>query len=69
MTDTKQINNLISDSGLKKNFIAGRLGISYYALRQKLDGVTEFKTSEAAELCEVLGIDDPKEITAIFFSK
>jgi len=68
MADTKRIENLIQERGYKKKYVADCLGISRYALKQKLDGTTEFKTSEAAQLCEVLGVDDPIEITSIFFS-
>lgn len=50
------INNAIIESGLKKNFIAKKLGIKYDTLRKKLNGETEFKISEVVELSKILNI-------------
>ena len=50
------INNAIRESGLKKNFIAKKLGIKYDTLRKKLNGETEFKISEVVELSKILNI-------------
>ncbi|GKH02820.1 hypothetical protein CE91St54_42080 [Hungatella hathewayi] len=67
MTDTKILRKKISESGLKLQFIAEKLGISRYALSMKLDNRSEFKTSEVATLCELLGISCLEEKEEIFF--
>lgn len=67
MTDTMMLREKISESGLKLQFIAEKLGISRYALSMKLDNRSEFKTSEVATLCELLGISCLEEKERIFF--
>lgn len=67
MTNTAMLRERISESGLKLQFIAEKLGISRYALSMKLDNRSEFKTSEVAILCEVLGISRLEEKEQIFF--
>lgn len=52
------LNQMILDSGLKKEYIANVLGISDQALRNKLKGVTEFTNSEVGRLINVLNISE-----------
>ena len=69
MTDSKLLNELIVESGLKKQFIAEYLGISRYSLHQKINNITEFKVSEVDKLCELLSISSLKKRNLIFFAK
>lgn len=57
MVNTKLINDLITEKGLKLKFIAEKMGITSTGLRQKINNKTEFKVSEAYILCKVLGVD------------
>lgn len=66
MTDTLALNQLIEESGMKRNAIAKRLGISETALRQKINSTREFKPSEIKEMCKILNISGNK-LMSIFF--
>lgn len=61
MTNTKALNRLVEDSGIKRQKIAEMLGISRYALNQKINNVTEFKASEILKLSDILGIAKKEE--------
>ena len=67
MTNTELLEKRIADSGLKKNFIAEKMGISRTGLLNKLTGKTEFVASEIKFLCDLLGIT-PEDMKLIFFS-
>ena len=67
MTDTKELLKIIDDSGLKRIHIAKKLGIDRFSLYKKIRNETEFKASEIKKLCEILGINDEKEVSRIFF--
>jgi len=69
MTNSKKLNKKIEESGLKRGFIAEKLGISYHWLNQKINNVVAFKAYEIQILCELLNITDPAEKEAIFFAK
>ena len=67
MTDTVKLRELISKSGLKLGYIANQLGISRFALSNKIQNRTEFRVSEIVTMCEILCIDyDSRE--QIFFA-
>ena len=68
MTNTKLLNEKIAESGLKKKFIADKLGLSTYGLQRKIENVTEFKASEISALCDVLDIKTVTEKEKIFFA-
>lgn len=68
MTNTNLLRQKIDESGLKLQFIADRLGISRFALYQKLENQTEFRVSEVATLCKLLGIKTMTERERIFFA-
>lgn len=68
MTDTKQLREIIKEKGIKLKYIADKLGITPYCLQQKLNNVSEFKSSEIQELCTILNIDDLKLKDSIFFA-
>lgn len=67
MTNTKELWNVIQESGLKFQAIAEKMGLSSFGLRKKVDGATEFKASEIKTLCEILRIDDLQQREKIFF--
>lgn len=67
MTDVALLDARIKDSGLKKNFIAERLGITPQGFYLKASGKNEFTGSEIQKLCDLLSITAQKEIKAIFF--
>ena len=69
MTDTVALNEAIKISGLKKGFIAEKLGISRFAFQKKETNVTQFKVGEIDVLCKLLGITSLKEKDRIFFAK
>lgn len=69
MTDSQAVKKLISDKGLKLQYVATMLGITRYSLSLKINNENEFKTSEVAALCDLLGIKDLKEKERLFFAK
>lgn len=67
MTDIKKLNKEISDSGLRKSWIAEKLGISYQSFWNKLKGKRTFKINEIIRLSNILNLTfDMRE--RIFFS-
>lgn len=68
MTNTELLEAKIKASGLKKNYIAEQLGITYQGFYMKLIGKNEFIGSEIQKLTNLLNISD-KEIKPIFFSQ
>ena len=68
MTNTAMLKSRIDGSGLKREFIAEKLGISRHALYQKANGITEFNTTEVQKLCGLLDITDLFEKERIFFA-
>lgn len=67
MVNTERLEKIISDSGLKKKFIASKVGISPWCLTQKIRNNTEFLASEINILCRILCISK-KQKEEIFFS-
>lgn len=68
MTDAGKLNAAIKRSGLKKSYIAEKLGISKPSLWMKITGKRDFKTSEIRILKDLLGLT-PKEVVDIFLLK
>lgn len=68
MTDSKKLRELIEKRGLKLKYVAEHLGLSSYGFSLKIDNKQEFKTSEVAALCDLLGIESLEQKEAIFFS-
>jgi len=54
MVDLNMLNTAIKESGLRRDYIADRLGITRVSLYNKLEGVTEFTASELAGMKDVL---------------
>lgn len=68
MTNTKLLNELIQRSGLKKVFIADKVGMTPVGLHNCITGKSEFKASHIRILCDLLGIDDLELKEAVFFA-
>lgn len=58
MTNTAKLRDAIRDSGLKIEFIAEQIGMTRFGLYKKLETGSEFKPSQVATLCELLGLDE-----------
>lgn len=65
MTDTAKYKALVDDSGLKKKYIAERLGLSYAGYLKKENGENEFVASELGVLKGIFGLSD-KQVNDIF---
>lgn len=68
MTNVKLLEQLIQQSGLKKGFVADKIGVSRTTFYAQLKGKAEFKASQIRALCDVLDIKDDETIRAIFFA-
>lgn len=69
MTNTKLLEQKISESGYKKSFIAKAIGLkSTYGLTKKIRNESEFKATEINVLCDLLKIDSLEEKDRIFFA-
>lgn len=69
MTDTKRLLEVIECSGLRKGFIASKLGITTYGFQKKVENKSQFKAEEIKILCELLNITSLKEKERIFFAE
>ena len=69
MTRTEELRKLLDDSGLKRGYVAEKLGITRQALAMKIENQTEFKPSEILQLCEMLGISNLEDRERIFFTQ
>lgn len=68
MTDTKELDRVIQESGLMKSYIAGKLGISLYSFQMKRENKRQFTAEQIKILCEVLNIKSLREKEKIFFA-
>lgn len=68
MTNTELLEEKIRESGLKKSFIAEKIGVSRATLCALLSAKSEFKASQIRTLCELLDIEDDATMKAIFFA-
>lgn len=68
MTDTQELLKIIEKSGLRKGFIAEKLGLTTYGLQKKVENKSQFKAEEIKTLCEVLKITSLEEKEKIFFA-
>ena len=67
MTNTYELEKLITDSGLKKSHIAKVVGLSRQCLNNKVKNRSPFTSTEISKLCDVLNITSLKEKERIFF--
>lgn len=68
MIDSKRLEKIIQESGLKKGYLAERLGVSRGTFCALLNNKSEFKASQIRTLCELLNIRDDETLKAIFFA-
>ena len=68
MTNTELLREAITRSGLKLQFIADTLGIPRFALNNKIENKSQFKSGEIKTLCNLLGIESLSEKELIFFA-
>jgi len=68
MTNTKMLEAAIALSGLPKNIIAEKIGISRSAFFKKMRNESEFKATEIVKLQELLALTT-EERNHIFFAK
>lgn len=69
MVDTQKLSKKIDESGLKKYYIASRIGLTTYGLQKKINNQTQFKANEIEKLCIILKIKTLEEKEIIFFAK
>lgn len=68
MIDSEKLNGKIDASGMKRKFIAEKLGLSPYGLAKKISNENEFKVSEVEKICNILHLT-PHEREDIFFAR
>lgn len=69
MTNTKLLEKKIKQSGLKKGYLAEKIGVSRTTFYALLHNSAEFKASQIKTLCEVLGVNDDETMKSIFFDQ
>lgn len=67
MTNTTLLENVISDAGTVKRWLAEQLGISRAALHNKICGKTEFTQSEIKAIKDIYNLTD-EQIRLIFLN-
>lgn len=67
MTDTVRLEEEILKSGLKKSWIAEKLGLSDQEFYRKRKNKSQFKAGEIKVLCYLLTITSLEKIDHIFF--
>ena len=68
MTNKEKLEQAIRASGLKKAFLADKIGLSAAGFCNCLNNRAEFRASQINTLCDLLGIEDLAEKEAIFFA-
>lgn len=66
MVNTALLEKAISDSGLKKKYIAKELGMTEVTFKNKRLGKSQFLGEEITNLCNILGISNVKQKSDIF---
>lgn len=69
MTNTELLEKKIQESGKKKGYLAGKVGLSLGGFYNCCNNKAEWKASQIEILCEELGIVDLEERQEIFFAK
>lgn len=69
MTNWELLEQKITDSGLRRDFIYDKLGVTRAGWSYKKTHDVDFTQTQIARLCEVLSIDDLNEKEDIFFAK
>ena len=63
----KRVKDLLQDKGIKRSYLAKKLGISYNTLTNKLTGKSEFSILQIVKIKEILELDDEFS-TNLFFN-
>lgn len=66
MINTAELNQAMDQSGLKKNAVADRMGMTVQTLTRKLNGEAEFTVMEAQTISDIFGLT-PGKRQQIFF--
>jgi DNA-binding XRE family transcriptional regulator len=66
MVDSERLKEAIKESGLKKVFIAEKLGISYQGYQKKENGKSDFLANEVSIMKDLLHLTN-KEVAEILF--
>jgi hypothetical protein len=69
MTDIELLELKIQESGKKKGYLAGKVGLSLGGFYNCCNNKAEWKASQIDILCDELNITDLNERQAIFFAK
>ena len=69
MTNTAELEKLISESGLKKSYIAKAINLSRQGFKNKCENRTPFTSKEISGLCELLNITKLTDKERIFFAR
>lgn len=69
MTDIKLLSSVIEQSGLRRDYIAEKLGISRQTFSYKCNGKIDFTAKEIQGLCVLLKITSLEEKERIFFAE
>lgn len=69
MVNTKELENEINKSGLKRCYLAEKMGLSRQGFRLKCINKNPFTVDEVAKLCELLNITKLTQKERIFFAK
>lgn len=65
--DTKKLQDAIDARGIKLKYISEKLGISRYGLYKKINGASDFTSTEMKTMEDVLGLTKD-EFYNIFFA-
>lgn len=68
MVNTQYLENVISDSGKKKIYLASKIGCSRQYFMMKVNNKAPFTTDEVSILCNELNITKLTEKEKIFFA-
>lgn len=68
MTNKEMLEQAIRGKGLKKSFLAEKIGLTPAGFYNCLNNRAEFRASQINTLCELLGIEDLQTKEAIFFA-
>lgn len=69
MTNTKELERIIKESGLKKSYIAKAINLSRQGFKNKCENKSPFTADEICGLCELLSITKLADKERIFFAK
>lgn len=60
--NTRLLRAKIVEMGFTQSTLADAIGISQMSLSRKINGLREFRLSEACKICEILHIENPSQI-------